>query len=135
MAAGLAKLVELKKRLLPDSLEGQVSFDTVVQQVGLGVAAQFDRHANRLLARVAAEQDVFSADRDHWILRRYPLESISAISQRDDLATGWVALVVADVVAQQREQSGLIEFATRLGWRRSLLRLTYTGGYWFDTAE
>jgi hypothetical protein len=76
----------------------------------------------------------FTADCDHFYLPRYPLEAVSLIERRDSIQTGWVTLD-ASTIMQMRESSGMIAFGGTLGSYFSTLRVTYTGGYWYDTTE
>jgi hypothetical protein len=66
---------------------------------------------------------------------RLPIESVSAIEQRDSVRDGWQALTVNDAIWNRADAAGLVNFDVPLGDYRSRIRITYTGGYWFDTSE
>lgn len=136
MDLGLGNLIELKRQLLPAAMLAQTTYDVLIAALGKGLAAQFEKHCNRKFARVASETDEIAADRASWIVSRYPLESISAFEMRSDLSTGWVSLGdVNSTIINWDADSGLIEFGTVQGIYLQQLRITYTGGYWYDTAE
>lgn len=136
MDLGLANLVTLKRHLLAPDLRSRTTWDDVIADVGKGVAAHFERYCNRLWKRTAGETDIFTGDRQTWILRRYPVESISALDLRDDLNTGWLTMgTVASVVANWSAASGLVDFGEQQADAQALIRITYTGGYWYDEAE
>lgn len=132
---GLGNRAELKAQLLAPSLVAETDLNGVIDAVGLGVAGLLETACNRKFERTVAAQDIFTADRKTWILQRYPIETVSAIEQRDDLAGGWTTLVVNDTIANQLDLAGLLFFASLLGTELSQIRVTYTGGYWFDMTE
>lgn len=133
---GLSNLAKLKARLLPASLSALTTYDTKVTQVGRGVARLLEKFCNRSFGRVVGETETFSADRAHWIVNRYPIESISAVAQQDDLTTGYVSLgAVNSVLANWDAKNGIVHFGSIMGTHLSQVRLTYTGGYFYDTAE
>jgi hypothetical protein len=134
MDLGLGNLIELKKQVLPPVMQAQTAYDLLIQAIGIGVAKRFDKLANRKFARVVNDTCSFSADCDHFHLPRYPLESVSLIEQRDSIQTGWFTRD-ASTIMQMRESSGMIAFGGTLGSYFSTLRVTYTGGYWYDTSE
>jgi len=133
MNLGLGNLTELKGQLLAASLRTDTNYDAVISGIGLGVAGQIDRYCNRRMARVAGEQDVFSGDRRHWYLSRFPVETISLCEKQDDVEDGWVAL--PELIQAQQLDQGYVMFVAVQGYYWSRLRITYTGGFWFDTTE
>lgn len=135
MDLGLGNLIELKRRLLPSTLTSATTYDTAITAIGRGVAGLFDTHCNRKFARLAGAVDQFSADRMSWVLARFPLESVTGISTRDDINSTWVSYEPTELIVNQDEPSGLLQFGTILGSHLSQVRVTYTGGYWYDTAE
>lgn len=135
MDLGLGNLIELKRRLLAATMLTQTTYDSAITAIGRGVAGAFDKHCNRQFARLAGAVDQFSADRVSYTLSRYPLETLTTVEQRDDLNAGWVAQTVNDLVINRDDAAGLLQFGTTLGSHLSQVRITYTGGYWYDTAE
>jgi hypothetical protein len=132
---GLGNLIELKRYLLAAGIVASSDFDAAITAIGKGIARLFDRHCNRDFERVAGAEDEFSADRRVWVCRRFPVESITSVHQQDDVATGFVALTVNDVILNRDLKAGLIRFGSIQGNHLSQLKVTYTGGYWFDTTE
>jgi len=53
MNAGLGTLTALKAQLLPATQRDGTKWDDLILGLGLGVAASFDRHCNRLLGWAA----------------------------------------------------------------------------------
>lgn len=126
-------MTELKGQLLAASLRSDTNYDAVITGIGLGVAGQFDQFCNRKFLRVEGEQDVFSGDRRHWYLSRFPVERVSLCEKQDSTEDGWVTL--PDLIQAQQLEQGYVMFIAVQGYYWSRLRVTYTGGYWFDTTE
>jgi len=136
MNVGLSSLAVLKAWLLAPSLVSGTDYDAQITALGLGVAASLETFCNRKFARVTDDLFETTADRQRLVVLRYPIETISKIEIRDDLSIGWVDQgTVNDVLFNLREAAGLLEFAGYLGASFSRIRITYTGGYWFDTTE
>jgi len=136
MNLGLGNLIELKRYLLvTPGLVAGTDFDAAITAIGKGVAKLFDKSCVRSFERVVGAVDQCSADRRIWIVRKYPLESIASVEQRDSMAGGWQALTVNDVILNRDDGIGLLKFGAMQGTHLSQLRITYTGGYWFDTSE
>lgn len=132
---GLGNLIELKRRLLPATMLTQTTYDATITQIGRGVAGSFDAFCNRHFERVAGAVDQFSADRIHWVLRRFPVETITTVETRDDIAAGWIVQTTNDVIETNDLEAGIIKFGNTQGTDLSEVRVTYTGGYWFDDSE
>jgi hypothetical protein len=135
MDLGLGNLTELKAHLLASGIAATAKFDNVIAAIGKGVAAQFERYCNRKFARVVGDKETISADRTIYILPRSPIETITQIETRDDTVAGWVVQQINTIILNQDESKGLIEFGYVAGIQLSKLRITYTGGYWYDTSE
>lgn len=135
MDLGLGNLIELKRQLLAASLVSGTDYDSKITAIGQGVAAAFDCYCNRKFERVANDTVIFSADRTHYFLPRFPVESVSAVAIKDDEAGGFVAQTVNDVILVRDDACGQIQFGTVLGVEMSKVKVTYTGGYWFDSTE
>jgi len=134
MNAGLSNLATLKRRLLAESLRGREDWDDALVQLGRGLAGSFERYCNRLLERVVDGTDVFIASNSHWFVRRCPLETVSKIELRYDYATGWQEQPLT-ALSNVTETSGFVNFGQPIGDHTGLIRLTYTGGYWWDSEE
>jgi len=136
MNLGLGNLITLKRFLLATDLVARTTWDEKITALGQGVARLFERHCNRRFERTADAIDIFTADRRSWTLQRFPVESIATIEQRDTVSGGWVSLGAVDsILIGWDAGSGVVQFGTVLGPYTSNLRITYTGGLWFDTTE
>lgn len=134
MNLGLGNLNELKGQLLAEALRVDTSYDAQITAIGRGAAAAINKHCNRQFERVENATFISPADRTHVILDRFPVESISQVELKTDETTGW-EVQTADTIIALKEQSGIVHFGAALGPSWSELRITYTGGYWFDTTE
>jgi len=139
MNAGLSNLTSLKAQLLAASLRGDTDYDAVIAAIGLGVAAQFDAFCNRGFARVTGQQDVFRADRRHWWLNRYPVEAITATEKKDSEADGYLSFPLppngSALIQSMDLSTGYIMFIALQGYYFSMIRVTYTGGFFFEQLE
>ena len=133
MNAGFASLTKLKEQLLAASLRASTAYDAQILAIGRGVAAQFECVCNRKFARVVNDRCSFPADRRHYYLPRFPVESITLCEKQDTVRDGWQTLT--DLIQSQDLEKGYIFFAAIQGVYWSNLRITYTGGFWWDTSE
>lgn len=133
MNAGLSNLDVLKRHLLAGSLAGESRFDGVILAIGLGVAGLFDVFCNRKLAYLAGAEVVFTGDRSHYVLPRYPLVSVASVTTRFSDADAWDA--ATGEPWSTHPAAGVIRFAGVLGTELLQVRVVWTGGYWFETNE
>ena len=131
MNAGLGNLISLKRQLLAPSIATQSTFNAQVEAIGKGVAKQLEKYCNRLFERTAGAVDEFTADRDHYWLKRTPIETVTSLEQSTDGAT-WTA---SSAIELKWLSNGMVYFGSKLGEAAELGRITYTGGYWWDTTE
>ena len=130
---GLGSLIELKRHLIANNT-AETTYDTTITELGRGVARGIDRFCNRQMARVAGATYDTAAEVDHIYLPRFPVESVASISLKTSQVDGFVALD-STVILNRDDSSGLVMFGAPLSDRTGILRVTYTGGYWFDTTE
>jgi hypothetical protein len=136
MNLGLGNLITLKRALLATDLVARTTWDEKITALGQGVARLLERHCNRRFERTDGAVDQFTADRRSWTLQRFPVESIASVEQRDTVSGGWTSLGAVDsILIGWDAGSGIVHFGAVLGPYTSLLRITYTGGLWFDTTE
>jgi hypothetical protein len=136
MNLGLGNLIELKRFLLAPDLASEATWDAVVTALGQGVARLLESYCSRRFERTVGAADVFSAARMSWILQRYPVESIASIDQKDSASDGFVSLGAVNSVIQNWDaQSGRVDFGAIMGAHSGWVKITYTGGFWFDTTE
>lgn len=127
----LDTLDNLKTFILPLSLQGKDSYDELLTMIGSGVAARFDQHCNRSFAHVSGDTYETNGDREILVLPRYPIESVDQVEFLDSYGDDWT--VESGAVDSVDARSGLVQLCGSLGDYKSRIRLTYTGGYWFDT--
>ena len=137
MNAGFSNLDTLKKQLLANSLQADKRFDAALLAIGRGAAAAFERFCQRNFTRVVDGTEIIGADHVEFLLSRFPLESVSKIERKLTEAAGWEELVINDVVKTIDLASGIVRFAGSqdMGPHDAQMRFTFTGGYWWDTAE
>lgn len=133
MNCGLGNLDSLKKHLLAQTLAGETRFDLVIKDIGLGVARRFDRFCNRTIAYFDHATEIFSGDRDHWYMSRYPFISIEKVELRFFAADNWTNISGQPVGIN--EETGLLHFNYTLGVRPMMVRVTWSGGYWYEQLE
>jgi hypothetical protein len=132
MNAGLGSLTLLKSRLLPPQSAAQTDSDAAILRIGLGTVRWFERLCDRRFERTVDDTCVFRSDRTYVVVPRYPLESVAAVDQ-SLLGTGvWTS---SDLPYLLFPESGLVDFGQALGTSDTQLRVTYTGGWWFDESE
>lgn len=135
MNCGLGNLDSIKQYCLQTAAQADTQFDTVLQVIGKGAALALQSFCNRDFPRLVDATEEFSAERTFWTARRYPIETLTSLEQKDTYAGGWQALDLSGAVLNLNEKSGIIEFGAKLGPAISRIRLTYTGGYWFEELE
>lgn len=133
MNAGLSNLATLKAWLLTPALRTGTDYDDEISRIGLGVAAQIEKACNRRFSRAVDYVEIVSADRTHYVTQRYPIETVTTIEVQQVKQDGWA--VLPDLIVNEQLAAGLLYFYGQQGWQRGLIRLTYTGGYWYETVE
>jgi len=135
MDLGLGNLATLKSTILAKSMQGDTDYDAFLTALGLGVARQFEKFCDRRFARVVGDQQEFTGDRLYYILPRYPIETITLAEVRYNLSEGYISQSLTDLFVEQNNAAGLVEFAWMQGVTWTTCRITWTGGYWYDTTE
>jgi len=133
MNLGLGNLDDLKQFILAEAIREQTDKDAVLQVIGKGVAASFERYCNRWFDRVDGAVDTFTADRDTWNLSRSPVEEISSVQTKSSDAEGWVAQ--EGLVQMSILDRGFLDFGGLVADYRTHVRVTYVGGFYFETLE
>ena len=136
MNCGLGNFDGLRKHLLAGSLQGEKKFDAVLQDIGLGVAAMMENFCNRKFARAVGDQAVFPGDRASFVLHRYPVEALTKIELRMQDSEQFVEPATTSLLSVSLA-SGIVYFNDKAdgGPYYAQVRLTFTGGYWFETLE
>jgi hypothetical protein len=133
MNAGFSNLTFLKSKLLLASDAAGTDYDAAVTALGLGVAGMFEAMTDRKFSRVVGDTHEAPADRCTVIVPRYPIESVTAVDLRCDMTTGWESQTGQP--QNFNPTAGIVIFLYPLAYRGCTVRITYTGGYWWDTSE
>lgn len=133
MNCGLSNLATLKGHLLAASITADTQFDAVIAAIGNGVAGLFDSVTNRKLAWKANDEAIFTGNRDHYVLPRYPVASVASVSTRWAQTEAWAAQAAEPLLLNSA--SGMIHFTRELGSDRTQVKVVYSGGYYFETLE
>lgn len=133
MNLGLGNLITLKRWLVPGNAHADTAFNDALQTLGNGIARQLEKHCDRKFERTVGAQDVMTGDQTVFTLKRYPVEELTLLESRTRRGEPWVANTEA--VVGLNEQSGLVQLSARQTDAYGLIRITYTGGYWYDTTE
>lgn len=137
MNAGLSNLERLKGHLLPaGTMAGQTQFDQVISELGQGIAEDMEKFCNRKFERTQGDVVVFQADRNSFVLPRYPVEAVTLTELDLKDGNGFVAQDAA-FIRSVSLASGIIYLPERpdAGPYFGQVRFTYTGGYWFEQLE
>lgn len=133
MNAGLGNLASLRTHLLPNTMQADTSFDSVLLDLGKGVAGLMNRYCNRKFEFMVGAQDVFTGDRDHYYLERFPITQIQQVNLRYFEADPWT-----DISGQPLSLNcgtGLLHFGYTLGILPIQVQVIWSGGYFFETLE
>lgn len=133
MNAGLSNLATLKAHVLAAGLAASTDYDTVLTALGRGVAGRMERHCNRFFLRTVDTIFETDAEHSHLLLPRAPIEAIESVEQRDSVGAGWID--ITENIQNRADQIGLLHFGGILGSHLARVRVTYTGGYWWETLE
>lgn len=133
MNAGLANLATLKRHLLPDTWLTETSMDTILADLGLGVASQMEEFCARKFAR--AEDAVLQLPADTMLIQlpRFPIEGTPTIELRSAGSQAWEEQ--EDSIDNVAENAGIIYLTAPIGTSRDRLRITWDGGFWWDLSE
>lgn len=130
---GLGTLGELKRYLLNAGIAAETTYDEALLALGRGVAGQIDRYCNRTFKRGASITEDFRGGTDLILLGRYPVESVASIGLK---STGEsVFTTQTDIIDTVGLDSGILALVSELGTHRDQIRVTYTGGYWYDPTD
>lgn len=133
MDLGLANRATVKAFILPASMLAGTDYDPAIDAIALGVARRVEKFCNRKFARLEDDEYQIDAARYHVSLPRYPLEAVDSIERQAPGSATWEADTA--LIEQTDKRAGLLHFATLGGSQLDRLRITYTGGYWYETLE
>lgn len=133
MNCGLGNLDSLKRHLMPATMLSNKQFDKRLVDIGLGVAALFDSYCNRKFAYGENLTQIFRGARSHWYMPNFPVVSFAKVELRYFKADNWTDISGQPLAVN--EETGLLSFGYTLGVDPIQVRVTWTGGYWFETLE
>jgi hypothetical protein len=133
MNAGFSNLATLKANVLAPALVASTDYDARLLAIGLGVAKSFDNYCNREFTYGEGVLEVFSGDRPFWFARRSPVSVFTKVELRFFRGDAWTDISGQPLSAD--EEKGLIHFGYTLGRNPIQVRLTYTGGYFWEQKE
>lgn len=134
MNAGLANLATLKAWLLNATMRTGTDYDDDIAAIGLGVAAQLEKHCHRKFARTVGDTYIATGPRGTLVVPRYPLEAVASIETRTNSADAWEEETGA--IQHWNADSGLVTFVGALVHTDLVqVRVTYTGGYFYEQLE
>lgn len=132
MDAGLGSMTVLKRALLPQAQWLPTTFDANILVIGLGVARSFDRYCDRKFSR-GTHVDTFTGERGVWFLSSTPVESVTSVEEKTDETAGWAT--ITNAYNNLETVSGRLCFGDDVSDYETLVRVTYVGGYWWDTTD
>jgi hypothetical protein len=133
MNCGLTNLHTLKAHLLAGTMAAETQFDSALQMIGLGVRGVFEQVCNRRLGYQVDDTVVFSGDRPHYYLPRYPMSGVTKVEMRYFQTDSWTEITGQPISVNY--ETGLLHFGYFLGRWPLQVGATWSGGYWFDTLE
>lgn len=133
MNAGLSSLAKLKQAVLPDSMRASAMWDDTLLALGLGVADAIESHLDRKLGWKVADVALCEAQSLVISLPRYPVSNVSAVERQAAPNQTWES--VSGSVTRYSLPSGIIYFRNPPGDDAATLKVTYSGGFWWDTDE
>ena len=133
MNAGFSNLTFLKRRLLLASDAEGTAYDEAVTALGLAVFGYFEAECDRKFARVVGDTYECEASKRYAVVPRYPIESVTKLELRTSTTEGWVEQTAVPV--NFNKSAGVVTFTLLPASSDDVVRLTYTGGFWWDTSE
>ena len=94
-----------------------------------------EAYCNRAFDRKEDTEEVFNANRSFLSLKRYPVESITTIEQADNDTQDYESIELSGYSTYKYYKGGIIDFGYFQGADGSTVKVTYTGGYWWETKE
>lgn len=133
MNAGFSNLTFLKRRLLLASDAAGTAYDEAVAALGLSVAGYFEAECDRKFARVVGDTYECEASKRYAVVPRYPIEGVTKLELRSSTTDGWFDLTAVPV--NFNKAAGVVTFTLLPAAPDEVVRITYTGGFWWDTSE
>lgn len=125
---GYRNLAWLKARLLPADMGDESDYDADISNIGLAVAAHFDRYTGRDLVRAVDESFECSAGVPSLVVSRYPIEAVTSAV----LISGGGQSDISGAILNTLSKAGVIDFGGTIGTVHDKIRIGITGGFWCD---
>lgn len=137
MNAGFSNLATIKALALPQGLSDKTQFNTQLLSIGLTAAGAIARYCGRKFDRLEDAVEIIRANNALAFLERYPMETLTSIEVSDLLVDGEYTWQDSDLTLLQGidPEEGALDFGCFLGTRLDRIRLTYTGGYFWEQLE
>lgn len=129
--AGYRDLATLRHRILPEGMSEDWEYDDDLRDIGLGVAAQFDRITGRTLRRTIGAVYEGAADQEAVVISCYPIQTLTKV----EIGDGETMADITSSVIGRQASAGIVLFAGAPGSAEQTLRITVTGGYWCVDTE
>jgi hypothetical protein len=133
MNAGLSNLATLKAHLLAPALAASTDYDARIATVGQAVLGLFEQHTGRIFAYAAGEAVILSGRWSIFILERLPIQTITTIEARESEGDDWVTQT--EGLDYFSAKSGVVKLSAQLTAGTGQIRVTYTGGFWWEQLE
>jgi hypothetical protein len=108
MNAGFSNTDTLRNFLLGNGLSAERKFDAAIMAIGLGMAGLCETFCNRQFAYLENDTLIFSGDRSHYYLPRFPIVSIAKVEMRYFIADAWTSITGQPI--SWNPESGLLHF-------------------------
>lgn len=133
MNAGFSSLTKLKKAILPAPLRTRVDWDDALVDLGKGVVEMIEGHCNRRFAWVVEDTYTTDANRIVVSVPVYPVSVWDAVEMQSDPTSAFSD--ISGSVTRYESRSGILYFRSAPGDELGSIKVTLTGGYWWDTNE
>lgn len=130
---GLGTLGQLKRFILNSGIVAETTYDEALTFLGKGVAAAIDKFTNRTLKRGTSITEDFRGGTDLLLLARFPVESVTSVGLKTSGESSFTTQT--SIVDTTALESGVLLLVSTVGTERDQLRVTYDGGYWYDTTD
>ena len=127
---GLGNLATVKAFL--NVATALTDYDTIIATVAKGAAGQVNKHCNRLFDRAVGTTEDFPGDYASVIVSRYPIETLTSVALQSAPED---AFEVIDDTFRTVAASGIVDLGEPQGSADNRIRVTYTGGYFFETKD
>lgn len=132
MDAGFSSLAKLKQHIWPQNWQEVDVADDQLVALGLGIRGLFESFCGRPFVRTAGAVETFPADTACIQLALTPVETLTSVELQTERDGSWTN-ITTDV--QRLSKAGVVTLAAQAGTAGETLRVTFTGGYWWDTTE